>query len=259
MFRRVLRDLEESYEQNGLLHVLLRAPPYVYNRTLRPHLPKQTVEYNGIEVTADRITDGVNPTQNDGDRPNYESGLCRRLRKTISPGDTVVVVGGGWGVTATLAAQLAGEEGTVHVYEGAVELVPQIRDTVRRNGVDDRVVVHRAVVGSTNSVEGNEADEIVSPDELPGCDVLELDCEGAEVDILEGLDNRPEWIVVETHGHLRAPTRTVKSVVEELGYSVVDERIAEIDFDEAHREKDVMVLTCRLDASDSRRASTGGR
>lgn len=248
MVHRIAEEVKETYRDKGLGYVLRRSVPYLYNEFLRPLFPARVVQYNGIAVAADRVTDELNPTQDEGDRPDYESGLCYQLREEVDSGDTVVVIGGGRGVTATLAATLVGEDGTVHVYEGSGNFVPRIRDTARRNGVEDRVIVHKAIVGSSKSVWGAESKLRMHPSELPNCDVLELDCEGAELDILEGLTVRPRSIIVETHGHHGAPTAEVREILESNGYSMTDERIAEVDYEERHRENDVMVLTAIRDA-----------
>jgi hypothetical protein len=247
MSRSVIQEIKEHHKQNGLGHVLRNSVPYAYNLLLRPYLPKRTVSYNGVLVGANRVTDGLNPSQDDGNRPNYESGICHQLRTVVEPGDTVLVVGGGWGVTTTVAAQQVGEDGRVHVYEGAVEYVPRIEETVQRNDVAARVTVHEAIVGTPTEVWGNETKNRIDPGELPECDVLEMDCEGAEIEILKALDATPPKIIVETHGNLGAPTDDVASVLESSGYSIVDERIGALDREEMHRSQDVKVLTALRD------------
>jgi hypothetical protein len=47
---------------------------------------------------------------------------------------------------------------------------------------------------------------VISPAELPECDILELDGEGAESLILRNMTIRPRVIAVETHGVYGAPT-----------------------------------------------------
>jgi hypothetical protein len=45
---------------------------------------------------------------------------------------------------------------------------------------------------------------VLPPSELPPCNVLELDCEGAEVEILREMNIQPRVILVETHDHFSA-------------------------------------------------------
>ena len=59
---------------------------------------------------------------------------------------------------------------------------------------------------------------VVAPEALPPCDVLELDCEGAEVEILSTMTIRPRVILTETHGLYGAPTPRVVELLGKIGY-----------------------------------------
>ena len=65
------------------------------------------------------------------------------------------------------------------------------------------------------------------PAEIPDCDVLEMDCEGAETSILSEMSIRPRVILVETHGCLGAPTSDVRDLLITIGYEVEDLGFAE--------------------------------
>jgi hypothetical protein len=109
-------------------------------------------------------------------------------------------------------------EGSVVVYEGAASRVDQIRQVIESEGVADRVQVRHAVVGEPRSLRGDRGDaRAVAPDQLPDCDVLELDCEGTELEILPALDSRPWVMLVETHGMHDAPTEAVASELRTMG------------------------------------------
>jgi hypothetical protein len=58
--------------------------------------------------------------------------------------------------------------------------------------------------------------------QLPSCDVLQLDCEGAEVEIPREMTIQPRVILVETHGIFGAPTNLGASVLEKRSYVVSD-------------------------------------
>jgi hypothetical protein len=66
-------------------------------------------------------------------------------------------------------------------------------------------------------------------DEIDNYDVLVLDCEGAELTILEEIVDRTSVIIAETHGFLGAPLSTVGKKLKHLGYAVHSRRIAEPD------------------------------
>lgn len=60
--------------------------------------------------------------------------------------------------------------------------------------------------------------------------------------ILEDISIRP-GVVIETHGVYDAPTDEVASVLEDLGYSIASEVVADPDLEAVCREKDIKVPT----------------
>lgn len=201
-----------------------------YDATLRPRLPRKIVVHNGVAVRSGRLFDATDVKR------NYEASLVAAIRERVEPGDGVVVVGGGHGVSTVVARRRAGPDGEVSVYEGAAEQVERVRETLSLNGVADGVTVNHGVVGDPQNVwDDFEAADRVPPSDLPACDVLVLDCEGSEVHILADAD-LPETVVVETHGVFDAPTRETRHLLEDRGMTVVSDR-TEI------AEEDVHVLT----------------
>jgi tRNA A58 N-methylase Trm61 len=154
-------------------------------------------------------------------RPEYERELVTAIRRSVSSGDDVTIIGGGWGVSTVVAARLVGSTGSVTTYEGGAEQVKHVRETVRLNCVPDRVTLNHAVVGKAKRVFSEQAEVVVDPGDLSDTDVLILDCEGAEVDILDGMDIRPSTVVVEAHPMYDAPCRVVRKVLEDIGYEIV--------------------------------------
>ena len=230
----------------------------LYRDHVRPRLPGRPVVYAGLpaapEVKAgDRwVPEGWVP-HDVADAPGYEATLVAELRRHVRPGDRVVVVGGGAGVTAAAAALAAGPDGRVRVFEGSATCARDVARTAALNGVGDRVAVEHAVVAGGSHVYDGHPGRPVAPADLPACDVLELDCEGAEVAILEGLAVRPRVLLVETHGVYGAPTDRVLALVERLGYDATDAGLAEPRVAELHREADVHVVV------GVRRAPAAGR
>jgi hypothetical protein len=86
----------------------------------------------------------------------------------------------------------------------------------------DNISVHHAVVAKSSINYGSDGRIAVPVSQLPECNVLELDCEGAEVDILRELVIQPRMILVETHGIYGAPTGLVASLLQKRGYIVSD-------------------------------------
>lgn len=225
-FRKVARILAED-GLSGLAH---RGLGFAYRR-LRPLLPDGApTVLGGVRACyrqkwADRYVPAAwlpwwmsDPTGS----ASYEGALNAGLAAQVRPGDHVVVVGGGIGVTVVNAALRAGSGGRVACYEGSLRNCGFVRETAALNGVE--IEVHHAVVGRPIGVYGAAAEfgARVPPEALPPCDVLELDCEGAEVQILAEMTIRPRVLLVETHGIHGAPSAEVRGLMEAAGYAVSD-------------------------------------
>ena len=82
------------------------------------------VRYAGIPTCFDKKwSDRLVPASwlhNDmKDEPGYEAALVAALNESVRPGDRVVVVGGGLGVTSVVAALRAGSSGNIQCFEGS--------------------------------------------------------------------------------------------------------------------------------------------
>jgi len=131
----------------------------------------------------------------------------------------VIVVGGGFGVSAVNAYNES-KTGDVVVYECSEERIEECRSVFNENNA--HVDLRQEAVGVVKKEIGDIDDsDFLDPASLPKCDVLEMDCEGAEVDILEEMVIRPSKIVVETHPRYDASTSKVVALLKDLRYSVV--------------------------------------
>ena len=238
IFEKSVRILRED----GPTTLVNRAVQFGYDTWIRTLLPKQVVTYNGVLVRASRLGDSLVPWHT-RDISGYESTLVKGIRQYVEPGDTVVVVGGGWGVSTVEAAKQAGAEGRVITFEGGAKTVENVEDTVALNDVDNRVSVRYAIIAQAISLrgEGNDA-QVLSPTELPDCDVLVLDCEGAEINILKEMEIRPRAVIVETHGMFDAPEATVRDRLNDAGYETVESRVAEERLRKVCEENGIHVL-----------------
>lgn len=238
----VLNRARRVYRENGPVEVLRRGIPFAYEEYLRPRLPKRerVVAFNGIPArtgdvcVADRVVPWFEVPEYNSDDPEYEQPLIEALESAVSAGDEVVIVGGGWGVTAVVAARATGASGSVLVFEGAADRISDMEGTLTLNEIRDRVTVRHAIVGEPMTLTGapSGADHL-RPDELPECDVLELDCEGAEVGILSRLAIKPRVVVVETHRN----EQQVRGELDRLGYEVVDRDV--------EKPGEIFILTAR--------------
>ena len=182
------------------------------------------VEYNGVivSVTTKKLLFSSKTIHGN---PFQEEGLAAAHRKFTQPGDRVITIGGGKGVTAVIASTLVGIDGSVTVYEGGYESFKTIKHTIKLNRVEDICQVNHAIVGSDINVYGGDVSfaKKINPEDLADCDVLELDCEGSEYTILENLAIRPRIIIVEIHPERLTdyPQDFILTQLKNLGYKVV--------------------------------------
>lgn len=196
---------------------------------------------NGVAVPSEDPVEGRDYFQ------GHEVTTVRSLRRYVRRGDSVVVVGGGWGATTVVAARMTHFEGDVTTFEASSGMVETIERTLVVNRVADLVTVEHAAIGpvpdSNERYFGSDDGRSLPPSAVPDCDVLELDCEGAEIAILEALDVSPRVVVVEVHPHLGSPRDEVEARLDELGYGIVDEGPVSMDSD-----GDMVVLTAVREA-----------
>lgn len=189
---------------------------------------KKIAIQNRVAVRGTRLLD---PDDVD---PTIEESLIESIREYVEPGESVVVVGGGRGVSTVWMARQVGPDGSVITYEPGDKSFDGVTQTVEMNGASHIADVRRAAVGPTVLVRGSpDGSGRLEPDELPECDVLELDCEGAELEILENLEIRPRIIIVETHGFLDSSASDTVDALEQLGYEIVDKK-TEIEDEGVH-------------------------
>jgi len=205
-------------ENEDVVHTL-------YDRLFRPYLPYKISVHNGVAVK-----DKVKLFDFRDTFPDYESALVSAIRTQVQEGDSVIIVGGGFGVSTVAAVEATGRKGEVETYEGSSKQFQIVNNTTRLNGVEDCVNTNHAIVGSflDHSTEfygksGNA--EIVNPSSLSKSDVLVLDCEGAELEILSNISNNLNIVIVETHGFLDSSEQDVRSILTKKGYEVIDRGI----------------------------------
>jgi len=238
----MLKKAAKIWRKDGSISLAKRTIKFGYDSMLRPLLPKRAVSYNSIPVRASRVGDAIIPWHT-RDIPGYENALVEGIQQYVDPGDTVVIVGGGWGVSTVIAAKQSGSNGQVITFEGGAETVTKVKDTVQLNSVDDRVSIRHAIVARVVSLRGDSDDvQVVSPTDLPDCDVLVLDCEGAEIDILEEMEIRPRAVLVETHGMYDAPEAAVRDKLDCAGYKIDESVVAEKRLRDICEENGIYVL-----------------
>lgn len=183
----------------------------IYNQFIRERLPRTYGRYNGVVARHRRWLDFTD------DDPDYKKGLIDAIHEHVEEGDSVVLIGGGRGVSSVHCI-LAGADHVV-AYEPAAEMLEIARETVQNAHVDG-VEFRQAVVGTPVEIYGDGTDSTqLDPGELPDADVVVMDCEGSEVEITNEMPAYPV-VIVETHPERDVPPEDVERVLEERGYTV---------------------------------------
>lgn len=237
------------FREEGLLNLIRKGCQVVWNTYISEVFPRQTVYYNGIKIKKNRNFNSIiSWSQTEEGRTSYESGTITAIDEWVKQGDEVIIIGGGWGVTATKAAKKVGSGGNVSVFEGATTEVSKVIQTAKLNGVYQTVTVNHAIVGPKISLRGDEGDAgYLSPSRLSDCDILELDCEGSEIEILENINIHPRVIIVESHGYKGSPSSKIADILENNGYHIQTKKVADKGFEEICEKKDIYVLTAVSD------------
>lgn len=201
----------------------------IYDSLVRPHLPRKLAvcsiddEFGGVVTRRVKLLDKTDVWE------DYENNFLLSIRDCVDEGDSVLEIGGGFGVATVTAARHAGEKGHVHSLEASNEHVEYINEAAWLNGVKEGITVENAVVGPANDVWGahknanqydaSELSEVMDPD------VLLLDCEGAEEVIVGDLSVSPRICIVEVHPHLfteaKKPVEYICNKLTSEGYSII--------------------------------------
>jgi hypothetical protein len=164
------------------------------------------------------------PWQTPSNVPDYKNPTINHIKNDYVEGEGIIIISGGHGVSAVHSAHQVEPNGSVLVYEGSRDRVKYIKRTLKFNNSYDLSKVEHSIVGKAHKIESASEPNVIEPSELSECDVLELDCEGAELYILENLEISPKKIVVELHhGYSYSPYSSpdpISSTLEKKGYTV---------------------------------------
>lgn len=229
-----ITEFTDLYRIGGVKAVLIELVGYGYRNTIRKLLPVSDFipRFGGVQIPPRvaseysnrdefKILDTIWPWTTPGNRWLYEHDLSAAIKETVEPDDTVIIIGGGVGVTTVVAAREVGPTGSVMVYEGGGREVDWVKQTIAKNDVENTVTVKHALVGpDVNTYSSTDGAEHVAPNELPPYDVLVSDCEGAEYELIKGINKDGRELLIETHGFQGSPTNKVASLLNKERYDV---------------------------------------
>ncbi len=212
----------------------------VYRKKIWKYLPKLKSYglYNGVKVVgespawikddriskAHRLFDFLVPWSTPSKIPDFKAKTVNVINDKVEKGDRYITVGGGSAVTAVNAAKIVGREGKVIIYEADEKRCEDIKNTLSLNVENKNYKIVNKYVGNVYSKNNSSTDGNVNFCEMPSCDVLELDCEGAELEIIKNIKIRPRLLIAELHHEKDFCPYKDKNVVvdeaEDAGYSV---------------------------------------
>lgn len=174
----------------------------------------------------------------------YEAKEVRHVREILRPGDRVLELGSGLGVTTSIMAKIP--EVQIWSFDANPHMIKLARRIAKANGVNNATITHGLLSGGEPSmhvfyirrdfwmssliesqgpydtiisVKSSNLDEFISTNSI---NVLVMDIEGAERDLLittrlEGIDR----VFLELHDHLYglSGVRNIFTAMEKLGFS----------------------------------------
>lgn len=185
--------------------------------------PMNMIESSDLKIKH-RILDNIVPWNTPSKIPNFKQPNIEQIHDNYQKGDQIVIIGGGNGVSAVHSARIVGADGKVKIYEGDEERVQDLERTLKDNQVFNICEINHSIVGQAHLVESPGSAKVIEPSDLPDCDALEMDCEGAELEILKNIERLPKKIIVELHHEKTfspySSPDTIIAILEEKGYSV---------------------------------------
>lgn len=210
-----IKKSKNLYQKSGL-SILIQAGMFKFLTKCFGIPSRKIAVFNGIAVRGASIY-----SKNDM-FPEHEAELISAIRNYVKSGERALVVGGGSGASTVVVAHQVGITGTVDTFEGNKISVDVVNDTIKLNMVHDRVKVHHSIVEKPVHLMGDllDADTLLAKD-FPDCDALIMDCEGAELPILQNMKIKPKLIIVETHPQFDSPEDKIIALLDNLGYDIL--------------------------------------
>jgi len=180
-------------------------------RYVRPALPWREVEIEGFRF--DRRFKLI-----DIDPDTYECETRELMREYLTPEDSLLVVGGGTGITAITASP---HVSTVTAIEADAHTRDQFIHHLDRNPVMN-VDVHLGWVGDADDPERPEGVDVI---ELHGHTAMEIDVEGNGIPIIHQIPETVRKVFYESHPTMGVPTIDAIEHLRDAGFDIIDRRI----------------------------------
>ena len=209
------KKIKRLYREHGLLG-LIEAIIFKFLAKCF-HVPSRKIAvFNGVAVRGASLSSKVDIF------PEHEAELISAIRNHVKNGETAMVIGGGSGASTVVVAHQVGNLGSVESYEANKNSLARVKETISMNKVDDRVKVHHAIVEKPVYLLGEIGNPpLLAAKDFPECNALVMDCEGAELSILQNITIRPRLIIVETHPSLNSSKEDAIKLLENMEYEII--------------------------------------
>jgi FkbM family methyltransferase len=197
----------------------------------------------------------------------YEPITRKMLSQVLQPGMVVLDVGAHIGFYALLAARLVGPEGKVHAVEPSEKTVAFLEASIELNGFSN-ITIHRCAAGNvrttrefniTGSSDSNgfydhpnigtlrkvQVLQVPLDDLIEGrVDVIKIDVEGAEIEVLEGMEN-----ILRQNKNIQLLAEWFPAGMRKAGYGPLDlpQRLIDLGFQEIAVIDDNALITHSLE------------
>jgi hypothetical protein len=233
----IFQRAKSKYQEDGFVSFCFAGATFLTNK-LTERIPKvvrkltptkRNAVWNGVKVPSivapkrRLIDDYVSIVRTDYKKS--EGGEVESHKEFTRTGDKVVIIGGGRGVTTVHALQESEPGGDVIVYEPSKKHSEIVQEVVELNGIESSYEIRNILVGPEIEVyDDSTSYETINPNELPQCDVLEMDCEGAELEIIKNMIISPRVIILEVHPQRYKHAPEAVDELIEMGYDIVSRR-----------------------------------
>lgn len=227
----IFGKIRKAFKEGGFSLVLQRSFNYTHNR-VRKYLPKKEFTKSHLPYEG-RLGDYHNSKQ-PVERNDIKWQARQSVFRYVNNNDKCFCIGGGEGITASHMAEKGDH---VVIAEPAKQMIEKINSTMSLSNHENYEVKPWLFYSSPEEdIWGNlhSETEQKTGEDIPKCDVLEMDCEGAELPILRDIEVCPRVLIVEVHCKKGIDYNEVIDTVEEKGYHIDFEYIDYYDRNTRH-------------------------
>lgn len=120
---------------------------------------------------------------------------------SLNQSEVMLAVGLGRGISLIHNAKIFGRYNSITVIEASIDVINECKKNLKLNNIfENKINIINGFVGNpTNVYTSTITNSTLIDINNIEFDVLELDCEGSEIEILDKLTSRPRHIIVEMH------------------------------------------------------------